>query len=149
MVKVNIIEEENPYEANLLYHKHVDILNIFIKRGHGECRRIGGILEIDTRGDLVEIEIISISKLWKITDDIRKPEGVIKSTVILETEDDDVLSKGEETYYTNKSKDFLYIQIEKEKPSQNIEVVKNIILEVTDNGKLNGIWILDLPKNIP
>lgn len=105
-------------------------------------------LLFDKEGKILEIEVIRKPSYWKINEKLTLPKNVEKGEVFIEREENGHLERGEEKYYTNKHGDFLYIQIEKEKPIKSIEIAKNIILDITDKHKLGGIWILNLPRSI-
>lgn len=151
MVKVKEITTQEGKEINpiILYHEDVGVTAVFIKNGESGEPIGHPLLDVDVKGSILEIEVIMPVGKWQMDHNITIPEYKKNGLVFIEQEENDTLDRGEEVYYTNKNKDFLYIQIEKEKPKQSVEIAKNIILDVTDKDKLGGIWILDLPKNIP
>ena len=152
MAKVkNIIEKSSVQKSNILYHEVPKVLNIYIKKDkeqqeYAESIGFPTIIDLDKKGDILNIEILHHSSRWSIDNALKPPKDVKKGRVFIEQEEEDPIDKGE--YYTNKNKKLLYIQIEKEKPSQSIEIAENVILDITPKNKLGGIWILNLPKNI-
>ncbi len=151
MVKIKIIKKEDKesHEANSYYHEDCGVLSVHIKKGK-VFKTISDYLETDVNGELICIELVVGPTTSWITDNyLKSPENIIKGSVRMGIEDNNAIYNSKEVYYTNKNKDILYIQIEKEKPVKSIEIAKNILLDITDKDKLAGIWILCLPKNIP
>lgn len=154
MVSIKKIEKKEKLESsNISYDDYYGkdstrITQVTIENASpsDECDSIMPLL-FDKEGKILEIEVIRKPSYWKINEKLTLPKNAEKGTVFIEQEENEPLN-GSEGYYTNKHGDFLYIQIEKEKPIKSIEIAANIILDVTDKHKLSGIWILNLPRSI-
>lgn len=155
MVRIKKIEKKEELESSHIsyddYYDNDSTRITLIKIGDTSgIDRYNSIIPLllDKEGRILEIEVLKKPLYWKINENLTLPENTEKGEVFIEQEENCPLERGEERYYTNKNKDILYIQIEKEKSIKSIEIAKNIILDVTGKNKLGGIWILGLPKNI-
>jgi len=149
MVKVKrIINTDEIIKTQTYYDSQVEITGVNFKKDI--CGLDGSLqpLFLDENGEISEIEVLMKPSKWKINNKLTPPKNTKKGKIQCEPEDKDPIDSGREEYYTNNNKEFLYIQIEREKAKQSVEIAENIVLDITPKNKLGGVWILNIHRCI-
>ena len=106
-------------------------------------------IDIDCTQSIVAFEAVagSSSKFWNVKSDLIVPTAKMGQVYLKQDVDDGQ----EQTYFTNDDYSIFYTQLGKSRITtqlQHVAISNQIILDITDNELLCGIWMLNLPPEI-